>query len=67
LFITKKSLIFQIDSEMTPSTSDRYIAVIKWFHDHTRDAPYGFIAHPAMEDLFFHIKDIKKGQEPWSY
>ncbi len=45
------------------SQPEKYLGVIKWFHDHAKDANYGFIEHPKFGDLFFHEKSAAKGQE----
>lgn len=41
----------------------KYIGLIKWFHDKAKDANYGFIQHFELGELFFHEQSIEKGQD----
>ncbi len=38
---------------MDKLNSEKHIGLVKWFHDQTRDANYGFIQHAKLGDLFF--------------
>ncbi len=42
---------------------EKYIGLVKWFHDQARDANYGFIQHAKLGDLFFHERSIEQGQD----
>jgi hypothetical protein len=42
---------------------EKYIGLVKWFHDQARNANYGFIQHAKLGDLFFHERSIEKGQD----
>jgi cold shock CspA family protein len=42
--------------------SNKYIGIVKWFHDQTREANYGFIQHAKLGDIFFHEKSTSGGQ-----
>jgi hypothetical protein len=44
------------------SDTEKYIGLVKWFHDQSRDANYGFIQHAKLGDLFFHERSIEPGQ-----
>jgi cold shock CspA family protein len=39
------------------------IGLVKWFHDNAKDANYGFINNAKLGDLFFHERNIEKGQD----
>ena len=41
---------------------EKYIGLVKWFHDQAKNANYGFIQHAVLGDLFFHQKSIEQGQ-----
>jgi len=45
------------------SNTERYIGLVKWFHDHAKNANYGFIQHAKLGDLFFHERSIERGQD----
>jgi hypothetical protein len=45
------------------SDNEKYIGLVKWFHDKTRNANYGFIQHAKLGDLFFHESSIEKDQD----
>ncbi len=47
---------------MKTSDAEKYIGLVKWFHDQSRDANYGFIQHAKLGDLFFHERSIEQGQ-----
>ncbi|KAA9037163.1 cold shock domain-containing protein [Ginsengibacter hankyongi] len=47
---------------MRTSDTEKYIGLVKWFHDEARDANYGFIQHAKLGDLFFHERSIEQGQ-----
>ena len=44
------------------SRIEKFIGLVKWFHDQAKDANYGFIQHAILGDLFFHEKSIEQGQ-----
>jgi hypothetical protein len=44
------------------SDGEKYIGLVKWFHDQAKDANYGFIQHVILGDLFFHANSIADGQ-----
>ena len=44
------------------SKTEKYIGIVKWFHDHAKNADYGFIQHSVLGDLFFHKNSIESGQ-----
>lgn len=46
---------------------EKYIGLVKWFHDQARDANYGFIQHAKLGDLFFHELSIEQGQDIKSF
>jgi hypothetical protein len=46
---------------------EKYIGLVKWFHDKVRDANYGFIQHAKLGDLFFHQHSIEEGQDIKSF
>ncbi|HAO09303.1 MAG TPA: hypothetical protein DCQ50_20520 [Chryseobacterium sp.] len=46
---------------------EKYIGLVKWFHDQARDANYGFIQHAKLGDLFFHERSIEQGQDIKSF
>ena len=46
---------------------DKYIGLVKWFHDQAKGANYGFIQHAILGDLFFHEKSIEQGQNIASF
>jgi cold shock CspA family protein len=48
---------------LTPTDKQKYIGLVKWFHDQAKDANYGFIQHVQLGDLFFHERSIEQGQE----
>jgi hypothetical protein len=48
---------------LSESNNKKYIGLVKWFRDKTRDANYGFIQHATLGDLFFHERSIEKGQD----
>lgn len=52
---------------MEQGNSEKYIGLVKWFHDQAKNANYGFIQHAILGDLFFHEKSIEKGQEISSF
>lgn len=41
----------------------KFIGAVKWFHDSTRNANYGFIQHVTIGDLYFNENSIESGQE----
>ncbi len=41
---------------------EKYIGLVKWFHDSVKNANYGFIQHAILGDLFFHERSIEQGQ-----
>lgn len=43
--------------------TERYIGLVKWFHDQAKNANYGFIQHAKLGDLFFHERSIEQGQD----
>lgn len=47
---------------MKHADTEKYIGLVKWFHDQTKDANYGFIQHAKLGDLFFHERSIEQGQ-----
>lgn len=47
---------------MNTSDTEKYIGLVKWFHDQSRDANYGFIQHAKLGDLFFHERSLEQGQ-----
>lgn len=47
--------------------TEKYIGLVKWFHDQARDANYGFIQHAKLGDLFFHERSIEQGQDIKSF
>ncbi|MBK6642417.1 MAG: cold shock domain-containing protein [Bacteroidetes bacterium] len=52
---------------MNTKGNEKYIGLVKWFHDQTRDANYGFIQHAKLGDLFFHERSIEQGQDIKSF
>lgn len=48
---------------MKQADTERYIGLVKWFHDQAKNANYGFIQHAKLGDLFFHERSIEQGQE----
>lgn len=52
---------------MKSSNAEKYIGLVKWFHDQARDANYGFIQHAKLGDLFFHESSIQQGQDISSF
>jgi len=42
---------------------EKYIGIVKWFHDQTKNANYGFIEHAKLGELFFHERSIEQGQD----
>jgi len=48
---------------VTPTDRQKYIGLVKWFHDQIKDANYGFIQHVQLGDLFFHERSIEQGQD----
>ncbi|MBV6510545.1 MAG: hypothetical protein FMNOHCHN_00020 [Ignavibacteriaceae bacterium] len=46
---------------------EKYMGLVKWFHDQARDANYGFIQHAKLGDLFFHERSIAQGQDISSF
>lgn len=48
---------------MKTTDNEKYIGLVKWFRDQSRDANYGFIEHPKLGDLFFHERSIEQGQD----
>jgi hypothetical protein len=47
--------------------TEKYIGLVKWFHDQARDANYGFIQHAKLGDLFFHERSLEQGQDIKSF
>lgn len=47
---------------MKQTDKEKYIGLVKWFHDDVKDANYGFIQHAKLGDLFFHERSIEEGQ-----
>lgn len=37
---------------------ERYIGLVKWFRDQTKNANYSFINHENLGDLFFHKRNV---------
>ncbi|MBK9334021.1 MAG: cold shock domain-containing protein [Ignavibacteria bacterium] len=52
---------------MKTANREKYLGLVKWFHDQARDANYGFIQHAKLGDLFFHERSIEKGQDIRSF
>lgn len=52
---------------MNTTRNEKYIGLVKWFHDEVRDANYGFIQHAKLGDLFFHERSIEQGQDIKSF
>lgn len=48
---------------MKQADTERYIGLVKWFHDQAKNANYGFIQHAKLGDLFFHERSIEQGQD----
>lgn len=46
---------------------EKYVGLVKWFHDQAKNANYGFIQHAILGDLFFHEKSIEQGQDTSSF
>lgn len=44
---------------MKQADTERYIGLVKWFHDQAKNANYGFIQHAKLGDLFFHERSIE--------
>ena len=45
----------------------KYVGIIKWFGDRSRDANYGFIEVLLLGDLFFHQRSVAPGQDVSSF
>jgi len=52
---------------MKETEKEKYIGLVKWFHDQAKNANYGFIQHAILGDLFFHERSIEKGQDITSF
>lgn len=39
----------------------KYIGLVKWFHNQIKDENYGFIQHIQLGELFFHARSIEAG------
>ena len=52
---------------MENSERKKFIGLVKWFHDQTKNANYGFIQHAKLGDLFFHERSIEQGQDISSF
>lgn len=48
---------------MKETETEKYVGLVKWFHDQAKNANYGFIQHAILGDLFFHEKSIEQGQD----
>ena len=48
---------------MKTADTEKYIGLVKWFHDQAKNANYGFIQHAKLGDLFFHERSIEQGQD----
>jgi len=46
---------------VSTSHKEKYIGLVKWFHDEEKNANYGFIQHDKLGDLFFHERNIEMG------
>lgn len=46
---------------------EKYVGLVKWFHDQAKNANYGFIQHAILGDLFFHENSIEQGQDTASF
>ncbi len=42
--------------------NNKYIGLVKWFHDKAKNSNYGFIQHIKLGDLFFHENSIENKQ-----
>lgn len=42
---------------------EKYVGLVKWFHDQVKDTNYGFIQHAILGELFFHETSIEQGQD----
>lgn len=38
----------------------KYIGIVKWYHDHVRDANYGFIQHDKLGEVYFNERSIEQ-------
>lgn len=52
---------------MKQTDKEKFIGLVKWFHDQARNANYGFIQHAKLGDLFFHERSIEQGQDLSSF
>lgn len=52
---------------MKQTEIEKYVGLVKWFHDQAKNANYGFIQHAILGDLFFHEKSIEQGQDTTSF
>ena len=52
---------------MKQTETEKYVGLVKWFHDQAKNANYGFIQHAILGDLFFHEKSIEQGQDITSF
>lgn len=48
---------------MKTADKEKYIGLVKWFHDQAKNANYGFIRHAILGELFFHERSIEQGQD----
>ena len=46
---------------------EKYIGLVKWFHDKSRDSNYGFIQHAKLGDTYFNERSIELGQDIKSF
>jgi uncharacterized protein (DUF2164 family) len=44
------------------NNTEKYIGVVKWFHDAQRKADYGFIQHTKLGEVYFNESSILEGQ-----
>jgi len=52
---------------MKQTETEKYVGLVKWFHDQAKNANYGFIQHAILGDLFFHERSIEQGQDITSF
>ena len=41
---------------------EKYIGLVKWFHDQSRDSNYGFILHAKLGEIYFNERSIEQSQ-----
>ncbi len=47
--------------------NQKYIGIVKWFHDKVKKVNIGFIEHAQLGDVFFHERTIAEGQDIESF